>query len=260
MPNSAANAGRNSVPVLERTLDLLALLEGEEHGATIRELCDRLGLPRSTVYRVLNTLLARHFVRRSADGVFALGPALVSLAARVRPDGGAYHLAEIAQGPMQQLRDDLGEPVKLSVRDGDRAKVIVALLGRHEYAPAPSTGTSYPLHAGAASKLILAFLSDADLERHLSAPLTRYTPRSITDPKKLRAHLMRIRKDRFAQDLGEHSLSVHAMAAPVFDPGGRFLAALSIPFLADKDAATREKMRLRLIETAQQISARIPRA
>lgn len=256
MPNSAA---RNGVPVLERTLDLLALLEQEDQGATIRELCDRLGLPRSTVYRVLNSLLARQFVRRSTDGVFALGPALIALAARVRPDGGAYDLGEIAKGPMQQLRDDLGEPVKLSVRDGDRARVIVALLGRHEYAPAPSTGTSYPLHAGAASKLILAHLSDADLERHLSAPLTRYTPRSITDPNKLRAQLIRIRRERFAQDLGEHNLSVHAMAAPVFEPAGRFLAALSIPFLADKDTATRERMRLRVIEAAQQISARIPR-
>lgn len=260
MPNSAAIARGNGVPVLERTLDLLALLEQEEHGASIRELCTRLELPRSTVYRVLNTLMARQFVRRSADGIFSLGPALVTLAARVRPDGGAYNLAELAQGPMQQLRDDLGEPVKLSIRDGDRAKVVVALLGPHEYAPAPSTGTSFPLHAGAASKLILAYLSDDDLARHLSAPLTRYTPRSITDPAKLRAHLLRIRRERFAQDLGEHNLSVHAMAAPVFEPGGRFLAALSIPFLADKDAAQRERMRTRLVETAQQISARIQRA
>lgn len=259
MPGSVATAQRNGVPVLERTLDLLSVLEQEENGATIRELCTRLSLPRSTVYRVLNSLLARQFVRRSADGVFALGPALVALAARVRPDGGAHDLADIAKGPMQQLRDDLGEPVKLSVRDGDRAKVIVALLGHHEYAPAPSTGTSYPLHAGAASKLILAFLSDADLDRHLSAPLTRYTPRSITDPKKLRTQLMRIRKERFAQDLGEHNLSVHAMAAPVFDHGGRFLAALSIPFLAEKDAQSRERLRMRLVEAAQQISARIPR-
>ena len=140
------------------------------------------------------------------------------LAARVKADTGSYDLAEIAAPIAQQLRDELGEPTKLSVRDGDRAKVIVAVLGRHEYTPAPSIGTSYPLHAGAASKMIMAHMSPADLERHLSAPLIRYTPRTITDPEKLRADLAKARKQGFATDLGEHNLSVHAVAAPVLDP------------------------------------------
>lgn len=250
---------RNGVPVLERTLEMLAVFEREPEGVSIRSLMRELGLPRSTVYRILNTLLAHRVVRRSADGVFSLGPRLTALAARVKADGGSYDLAEIALPVAQQLRDDLGEPTKLSVRDGDRAKVIVAVLGRHEYTPAPSIGTSYPLHAGAASKMIMAHMSPADIERHLSAPLVRYTPRTITDPEKLRADLAKARKQGFATDLGEHNLSVHAVAAPVLDPAGRFLGALSIPFLADKDAETRERMRVGVVQAAAIISARIPR-
>jgi DNA-binding IclR family transcriptional regulator len=250
---------RNGVPVLERTLDMLAILERDPEGATIRGLTGELGLPRSTVYRILNTLLVRRIVRRSSDGVFSLGPRLVSLATRVRMDPASYDLTELALPLMQQLRDEVGEPVKLSVRDGDRAKVVAALLGRYEYSPAPATGTSYPLHAGAASKIIMAYMSPADLDRHLSAPLTRYTPRTITDPARLRSDLAKIRRQNFAHDLGEHNVSVHAVAAPVLDPAGRFLAALSIPFLADKDTATREKLRHGVITTAAAISARIPR-
>jgi DNA-binding IclR family transcriptional regulator len=49
------------------------------------------------------------------------------------------------------------------------------------------------------------------------------------------------------------------MAAPVFDHADRFLGALSIPFLADKDAATRERLRLGLVHAAAAITARIPR-
>ncbi len=250
---------RNGVPVLERTLDMLAVFEREPEGATIRGLMQELGLPRSTVYRILNTLLAHRIVRRSSDGVFSLGPRITALAARVKTDGSSYDLAEIATPVAQQLRDELGEPTKLSVRDGDRAKVIVAVLGRHEFTPAPSIGTSYPLHAGAASKMIMAHMSPADLERHLSAPLVRYTPRTITEPEKLRADLARIRKQGFAMDMGEHSLSVHAVAAPVVDPAGRFLGALSIPYLADKDAETRERLRAGVVQAAAAISARIPK-
>ena len=254
------DAVKNGVPVLERTIDMLALFERQPDGSTIRNLTRELGLPRSTVYRILNTLLAHKIVRRTSSGVFSLGPRLVALAARVKTDASSYDLTEIAAPIMQQLRDQLGEPAKLSVRDGDRAKVIVAVLGLHEYSLAPAIGTSYPLHAGAASKMIMAHMSPADLDRHLNAPLTRYTLKTITDPERLRADLARIRRQNFAQDQGEHNLSVHAIAAPVFDPAGRFLAALSIPFLADKDAATREQLRLGVITTAAAISARIPRS
>jgi DNA-binding IclR family transcriptional regulator len=250
---------RNGVPVLERTLEMLAVFERDPDGATIRGLTRELGLPRSTVYRILNTLLAHRIVRRTSDGVFSLGPRLTALAARVKADGTSYDLAEIATPVAQRLRDDLGEPIKLSVRDGDRAKVIVAVLGLHEYSPAPSIGTSYPLHAGAASKMIMAHMSPADLDRHLDAPMIRYTPKTITDPDKLRADLAKIRKQGYAIELGEHNATVHAIAAPVFDHAGRFLGALSIPFLADKDAATRERLRLGVVHAAAEITARIPR-
>ncbi|MBU1305326.1 MAG: IclR family transcriptional regulator, partial [Alphaproteobacteria bacterium] len=155
--------------------------------------------------------------------------------------------------------DELGEPTKLSVRDGDKARVIVAILGKHEYSPAPSVGTSYPLHAGAASKMIMAHMSAHDLEQHLAGPMTQYTSKTIVDPDKLRADLARIRKQGFAVEMGEHSATVHAVAAPVYDPGGRFLGALSIPFLADKDATLRERLRLGVIRAAATITARIPR-
>jgi DNA-binding IclR family transcriptional regulator len=249
---------RNGVPVLERTVTLLDLLERNPNGATIRNLTRELGLPRSTVYRILNTLLAHKWVRRTNDGVFSLGPRLTALAARVKSDLVSYDLVEIASPVAQHLRDELGEPTKLSVRDGDRAKVVVAILGKHEYSPAPKVGTSYPLYAGAASKMILAHVSEAELEQLLSAPMTRYTPKTITDPDKLRSDLQRIRKQGFAVEMGEHSASVHAVAAPVFDHDGRFLAALSIPFLADKDAVMRERLRLGVVHAAAMITAKIP--
>lgn len=250
---------RNGVPVLERTVSLLDLLERYPAGATIRNLTRELDLPRSTVYRILNTLLAHKWVRRTNDGVFSLGPRLTTLAARVKSDVASYDLAELATPVAQQLRDELGEPTKVSVRDGDRAKVIVAILGKHEYSPAPKVGTSYPLHAGAASKVILAHLSEDEVEQVLGAPLTRYTPKTIIEPDKLRSDLNRIRKQGFAVEMGEHSASVHAVAAPVFDHDGRFLAALSIPFLADKDAVMRERLRLGVVHAAAMISAKIPR-
>ncbi|MDB5506150.1 MAG: rhmR [Devosia sp.] len=253
-----ASTVRNGVPILEQTLAMLAVLERQPDGTSIRELIAELGLPRSTVYRILNTLLAHNYVRRTADGVFSLGPRIASLASRVRTDTG-YDLAELALPVLNRLRDVTGEPAKLSVRDGDRARVIAAVLGRHEYSLSPSTGTSYPLHAGAASKMILAYLPQAELEAQLAAPLTRYTPKTLIEPDRLRADLARIRRQNFAQDLGEHNITVHAMAAPVFDGAGKFLAAVSIPFLVGKDAAERDRMKAGIIAAAAELTSAIPK-
>jgi len=101
-------------------------------------------------------------------------------------------------------------------------------------------------------------VSETELEQLLTAPMTRYTPKTITDPDKLRSDLQRIRKQGFAVEMGEHSASVHAVAAPVFDHDGRFLAALSIPFLADKDAVMRKRLRLGVVHAAAMITAKIP--
>ena len=255
---AVAQRSKNGVPVLERTIDILAILERSERGESIRDLTRQTALPRSTVYRILNTLQAHDYVRRTSAGAYLLGARLLALAGRVRPSPTNYDLAALALPPMQKLSDETGEASKVSVRDGDLALVVAAVLGSHEYSPAPAAGTSFPLHAGAASKLILAHMPEADVAALLAQPLQRYTHRTIVDPAKLRTDLRRILRQGFARDDGEHSASVHAIAAPIFEPGGRFVGALSIPFLADRDAPTREMMREAIIRAAAAISAVLP--
>jgi DNA-binding IclR family transcriptional regulator len=115
-----------------------------------------------------------------------------------------------------------------------------------------------PIHAGAASKLLLAYMDAPALEQWLSRPLTAYTSRTITDPKRLRSEVVRIRRQGWAQDNGENAPGVQAFAAPIFARGGEMLAALSIPFLAGTDAARMEEIRLAAIAAAQAISGDMP--
>jgi DNA-binding IclR family transcriptional regulator len=77
---------RNGLPVIDRLGDLLDFLEQHPAGATIRDLTRSLELPRSSVYRSLNTLEAHGIVRRSPAGAYTLGPRLLALAAQVVMD------------------------------------------------------------------------------------------------------------------------------------------------------------------------------
>jgi DNA-binding IclR family transcriptional regulator len=121
-------------------------------------------------------------------------------------------------------------------------------------------GKSYPLHAGGASKLLLAHLPPVEIDRHLHAGLPAITHRTVTDREVLKAELEEIRRRGWAQDRGEYSASVHAIAAPLRDGAGRVVAALSVPFLADADARRRVRLREAVTNTAGRISAALAAA
>ncbi|HET6469567.1 MAG TPA: IclR family transcriptional regulator [Geminicoccaceae bacterium] len=246
---------RHRIPVIDRMMEVLGLLERRPNGTTIRELVDALHLPRTTVYRILNTLQVHGMVRRSAAGSYALGPRLLALAARVLGDAQDYDLAALALPHLERLAEQTGEGSKLSVLDGDGILVIAAAQGTRDYALTVVPGQRLPLHAGAASKVLLAHLPEAELAALLEKPLAGYTGRTLTDPRRLEAELARIRRQGWAQDKGEYAPSIQAFAAPVPDRAGRVVAALSVPWLAGADAARIEKIRASVIAAAGAIAA-----
>jgi DNA-binding IclR family transcriptional regulator len=254
MPDPADAAARHTIPVLDRMMDVLGQIERSTAGLTIRELTDALELPRTTVYRILNTLQLHQMVRRDERGAYHLGRRLVSLAQTVGPARPDLDLAGAAQPFLDRLAADLGEGVKLSVIDPEGVFVLAAAQGRREYALTVAPGQRMPVHAGAASKLLLAHLPEADREVWLARPLPAYTPRTLTDPKRLRAELARIRRQGWAADRGENGPSIQAFAAPVFGGDGRLVAALSVPFLAGTPPERMEMIRLAAIATAEALA------
>ncbi|WP_187772322.1 IclR family transcriptional regulator [Agrobacterium sp. B1(2019)] len=249
---------KNGVPVLERMMEILSSLELQPAGETIRGLSEQLSMPRSTVYRILNTLHAHNVVQRRLDGTYVLGPRLLSLASKVRSEA-TFDLVAVAQPTMKKLAEATGEANKLSVLDNQAVVVVASFAGQGQYALNPAVGQAFPLHAGAASKMLLAHMDPDAVNRVLAAPLAKYTPRTITDAAKLLSELNRIRKQGWASDRGEHGGSVWAVAAPVTAPSGRVIAALSIPYLAaDKENEERDRLRDMVIDSAADISSRIP--
>jgi DNA-binding IclR family transcriptional regulator len=259
---AATNAGdaalKHRIPVIDRMMDVLAQLERRDTGLTIRDLVTQLHLPRTTIYRILNTLQMHDMVHRDESGAYQLGHRLIRLAAHVSTGAGTVDLGAVSQPFLDKLGADLGEGVKLSVLDKNTVLVLATAQGRREYALSVSPGQRMEAHAGAASKLLLSYLSDDELTPWLTRPLVAYTNRTLTDPKRLRTELARIRRLGWSQDKGESAPSIHAFAAPVFDTRGEMVAALSVPFLAGTEPSRMEEIRLSTIATAKALTAAIP--
>ncbi len=256
--NSADAALKHRIPVIDRMMEVLGQLEHREVGATIRDLVSALELPRTTIYRILNTLQLHDMVRRDETGAYQLGSRLMALAAHVATGGSQIDVVAIAQPLLDRLSSELGEACKLSVMDGDATLVIATSPGRREYALSVAPGQRLPCHAGAAGKLLLAHLDEPARQAALARPLIGYTAKTLTDPRRLLAELARIRRQGWSQDKGEGLPSVLAYAAPVFDTRNHMVAALSVPFLAGTEAGRMEGIRLAAIAAAQAISAAIP--
>src|SRR4051812_47262116 len=97
MPNAGAAALKHTIPVIDRMMDVLGMLERQADGLSIRDLSQRLSLPRTTVYRILNTLQAHDVVRRDANGGYHLGRRLLRLAAHVSANLHEVDLAVLGQ-------------------------------------------------------------------------------------------------------------------------------------------------------------------
>lgn len=250
---------KHTIPAIDRMMDVLEALERNNGtGLSITELTGLLELPRTAIYRILNTLQRHDIVHRDKEGAYSLGRRLLTLASHVASRASDFDIAVFSQPFLDKLSADLGEGVKLSVIDESGIIVVAASQGRREYALTVKPGQRMPIHASAASKLLISHLKPDEIDQWLASPLPAFTSKTITDPKRLRAELTKIKRLGWAQDKGESAPSICAFAAPVFFKSGKLAAALSVPFLAGTEPSRTEEIRLAAIDTARTISDAMP--
>jgi DNA-binding IclR family transcriptional regulator len=255
MPRDMAEStiADHRIPAVERALAALDLLS-TGGAATVRDLAAGLGVPRTTTYRILNTLEAGGAVRRDAEGRYVPGPRLLAWARAVPSSA---DLARLAAAALEALAAEARATAKLSVLDGDAALVVAVAPGPGAYSVVTQVGRRFPLHAGAASKVLAAHLPPPARAALLRRKLERATARTITDPARLAAVLAAVRRDGIATDHAEYAEGVHAMAAPVLGPDGACAAAVSLAHLPGEPPARLAALEAALRAAARRISREI---
>jgi DNA-binding IclR family transcriptional regulator len=217
------NGGRrDGVRVIARAAELLRQLASEPNGLSMLELSERLGMPRSTVYRIAGALAKEEFVFQGATGKLRIGPALMRVAV-----AGQRDIRHEVRPFLERLAKECGETVDLAVLDGGEVLFIDQYISPHTLRVVAEIGARFPLHATANGKALLAALPQADAERLLPRRLTALTERTITRRDDLLEELARVRQRGIACDREEHTSGVVAVAVAVRDAAG-MLAAISV--------------------------------
>jgi DNA-binding IclR family transcriptional regulator len=183
-------------------------------------------MPRSTVARTLATLADVGFVEEAATG-WVLGHELVRLGRAADPH---RRVVDAAYPALARLRDETGESALLAVpRGGPGMTILLQLDPERHVGVANWVGEDVPLHASSAGKLILAELHPDELDGWLgTAPLTRFTRRTIDTPAALRAELARVRRRQWAEIVDELEDGLASVSVPVRGADGSLAGVIGV--------------------------------
>jgi DNA-binding IclR family transcriptional regulator len=209
------------VQSVERAFAILAALAGRTAGVTT--LAARLGLPKSTVARLLATLQQLGAVERVDGARWRIGPGVAALAAGASAERG---LAALVRSELVSLVADLGEDAGLALPDGYDVHYIDQVESANPVQVRDWTGTRAPMHATPSGLVLLAEWPADAIAGYLRRDLERLTPRTVVDPERLRARLAEVRERGHAWGLEEFAEGINSVAAPVRDARGQAIAAI----------------------------------
>ena len=215
-------------PALMRALDVLEFLARQDQ-PTLREVTERLELPRTTAFELVNTLVARGYVVKS-DGE----PARLSLGVRAFQLGSAFadQLDFVALGSeaADALSERTNETSHVAVLDGTDVVYIARAESRQRVRMVSAVGARLPAHCTAVGKALLAQLGTDELRTRYppDAPLRRLTDKTITTLPALEKELELIRERGYSIEECESNVDVCCAAAAVHDRTGGAVAAISV--------------------------------
>lgn len=190
------------------------------------DLAADLGIPRATAYRIFARLGEERVLVLQPGGGYAESRRLTDLAVAVLANStrhGARHRV------LQALVDEIGETCNLTTLCGSEVVYLDRVETDWPLRMHLSPGSRVPMHCTATGKLLLSLLPKRRMtELVRAAILGRYTERTIVEPDKLIAELMRIRRERVGVDDEEFAAGMVAVAVPVRDSRGKVCAALAV--------------------------------
>jgi len=251
-PKSAATA--HTIPMVNKTLELIRLITENKEETTTKSLAICLGLPRSSCYRILRSLVAQDWIRPVAGGRHELSLGLLPVLQSLR----RYEtLVDSFDPVIRSLALKTRLTVKVTVHQGDDAVTISRCESPRGTSVGVRVGAAFPLAYGSSGAVLLSDLSDEQvagiLERTQDVCWERQTRKDVS------LRVQEVRTKGWCVDFGMYRSNCHALSAPIHDSQGHVVAALTVIGFADEipDDNPRE-LSIAVTAAARQAEAALP--
>jgi IclR family transcriptional regulator, KDG regulon repressor len=223
-------ADKNYIAVMGKIFTVLEYFidrGAKQEPVAFSEIAKDLPFSRTTIHRILYSFEKLGYVEKAEiTSHYRLAAKFFELTG---PAFHFRHLQSVAKSVMQNLVTRHAETVNLGVLDRGQVAYIDVFQSPSTLRIAAFPGDRNPVHSTALGKALLAFLPEPEINAILSEqPLIKKTSKTITRKGHLLEHLASVREQGVAFDLEENLGGVTCVAAPIFDPAQRAIAAFSI--------------------------------
>lgn len=216
------------VPALVRGAQILEFLS-RKTPLTLEVVSKQCEIPRTSVFRILTTLEALEYVKREPiDGIdhWSLGLKLLDLTKSMLS---RLDLRKEVRKIMEDLAEQTDEFVQLGVFYNGNVMYIDHVKRSKPLTMYAEIGSQLPINISAAGMVLVAFLKAEELDSLLSEQkFPKNTPKTTTDPDKLRKILKTIARQGYAFDDQQYAIGIRCIAAPIYDYTGHVIAAINV--------------------------------
>lgn len=206
----------------DRVADVLLLFSRADGALGVSEIARALGLSKAVVHRILQSLSSRGLLTTmDASASYALGPAAIGMGNKAWSQ---LDFRTLAAPVLRRLRDDTRETTTLSVLTNHSRMYLDQFESPQEIKMVVEIGARHPLHSGASSRAIIAFLPDAYISEAVTA--LKKTKSDFHEADYL-ALLETVRRNGYATSFNERKIGAASIAAPFFDRAGNVLGSIS---------------------------------
>ena len=214
-----------NVRVINRAFDILEVLAAHDSPMSLSEICRETGISKSTVYRLISTMNARHYVEKNSDSTYSIGYKLIET---VSMHINHLDLLTEARPCLNDIMHTLGLTAHLGILDGCDVIYLekANLYGSNKQYT--EIGYRSPAYCSSMGKCLLACLSGNELDETLqNCKFQKYTANTITNLAEFKRYLKIVRHQGWAMDNQEYQLGHRCIGAPVYDYRGAAVAAIS---------------------------------
>ena len=211
---------------VDKSMRLIEILLEARRSLTLKEIAEKSGCPKSTVYGLLFTMLQHDVIRQDPDGRYGLGIRLYECGAAVSE---SWDISARIHPSLEKLAQQTGAGAFATYFDGRNVISFDRCIGSGGLQVIPEVGMRMSLHATAQGKLFLSMLPRSKVLSVLREDgMTQFTPHTITDPESLLSELDSIRVQGYAIEHGEFRRGLMGAAAPIREHDGKIKYALGI--------------------------------
>lgn len=213
------------ISTLDRVCAILNSFSEDARIQTLSEISRQVHLPKSTTHRLLEALEHQGVINKDASG-YRLGFQLIRWGTLAQS---SISIRNVALPFLHALTEKTGETSLLSIRDGNLGAWIEMVECSQPVRIAMRIGKPLYLHAGASSKVLLAFLDDAEIEKILNEiELVPLMTNTITTKEGMWKEIQEIRSQGYATSMEETDPGAMGIAGPVFDSNKHLVCGIGI--------------------------------